>query len=173
MAYSGDLNNCIFDGLKGENQQLLDRVSKLEIALEQANKDHVKDKVRLNKQIKCEKDRVLLYKSLFEGVSELLDDARAAICEKDNEKSEVDGSACKDCGAPLFCMMNNSGEAVPRPSTYTPQECFDCMFPCSVGAEPRGNDGSACEDCGAPLDVVMNRYGRNTHQECFECGWGA
>ena len=40
MAYSDDLNNCLLiDGLKSENQQLLDRVSKLEIALEQANKD--------------------------------------------------------------------------------------------------------------------------------------
>ena len=172
MAYSDDLNNCIFDGLKSENQQLLDRVSKLEIALEQANKDHVKDKVRLNKRIIKETDRVSLYKSLFEGVSELLD-ARAAICEKDNEKSEVDGSACKDCSAPLFCVMNRFGETVPRPSTYTPQECFDCARAAICEQMRKEADGSACKDCGAPLFCVMNRYGHNTHQECFDCGWGA
>ena len=135
MAYSGGLNNCIFDGLKSDNQQLVDHVSKLDIALEQANEDHVKD--------------------------------------KDNEKSEVDGSACKDCGAPLFCMMNNSGEAVPRPSTYTPQECLPCARAAICEQMRKEADGSACQDCGAPLDVVMNRYGRNTHQECVECGWSA
>ena len=73
-------------------------------------------------------------------------------------------SACKDCGAPLFMHMNNYGEAVPRPSTYTPQECFEIFVSRCARKVSRG------EDCGAPLDVVMNRYGRDTHQECFECG---
>jgi predicted nuclease with TOPRIM domain len=95
-VYSNDLNDCIVDGLMTENKQLAERVSKLEervskleIELEQADKDHVKDKVRLNIRNNLVKDRVLFWQNLYKSTSMLLDDARAVVVEMSNEKIGV------------------------------------------------------------------------------------